>query len=165
MLYATESYQQTDLVEALRVVEPRLRWIDPIPFADGTQLYGDIGLARKLPVGLMGDDLARLASLLLRLVMVRHGVLLIDEIENGFHHSVMRTVWSALGTAAQRCEVQVFAATHSWECIQAAHEAFATSEPYDLRFHRLERVGDRIIAVTFDQNMLETAAATDLEVR
>jgi hypothetical protein len=34
-----------------------------------------------------------------------------------------------------------------------------------LRLHRLDRVNGEIQAVTFDQEMLETALATDLEVR
>ncbi len=61
--------------------------------------------------------------------------------------------------------MQIFATTHSWECITAAHEAFSSSEEYDFRLHRLDRVGEDIQAVTLDQEMLDTAIKAGLEVR
>ena len=61
--------------------------------------------------------------------------------------------------------VQVFATTHSWECIKAAHEAFSETEPYDLRLHRLERINGEIKAVTYDKKTLDTSVEMNLEVR
>jgi hypothetical protein len=39
------------------------------------------------------------------------------------------------------------------------------SETYDFRLHRLDRIDDEIKPVTYDQDMLSTASASDLEVR
>jgi hypothetical protein len=154
-----------DVREVLLIIEPRLAEMRPVKRAGVNVLWGDIGLSRMFPVALMGDGLVRLTSILVRIATAGHGIVLIDEIENGFHYTVLGKVWAAIGEAARRFDAQVFATTHSWECIRAAHEAFAAGGTYDLRLHRLDRVNGEIQAVTFDQEMLETALATDLEVR
>jgi AAA15 family ATPase/GTPase len=94
-----------------------------------------------------------------------HGVALVDEIENGLHHSILSKVWQVIGDAARRFDTQIFAATHSFECIQAAHQAFEKSESYDFQLHRLERIAGKIQAVTYDQETLAAAVKSDLEVR
>src|SRR3954452_10370521 len=99
-------------------------------------------------MALMGEGMVRLLSLVLEITNASNGVVLIDEIETGLHHSVLRTVWRAIGKASRRSNTQVFATTHSWECISAAHEAFLESGHYDLRLHRLERINGDIKAIT-----------------
>jgi AAA15 family ATPase/GTPase len=113
----------------------------------------------------MGDGLGRLTSLLLTIANAPGGVVLVDEIENGLHHSILGKVWRAIGDAARRFDTQVFATTHSYDCIRAAHQAFEASESYDFRLHRLERIGDMIRAVTYDQAVLAAALKAELEVR
>jgi len=61
--------------------------------------------------------------------------------------------------------VQVFATTHSLECIMAAHRAFSGGNTYDFRLHRLEDVDGKIRAVTYDRESLEAAIDMGLEVR
>ena len=91
--------------------------------------------------------------------------MLVDEIESGLHHSVLTKVWRAIGEAARRSDTQIFATTHSWECIRAAHEAFLESGTYDFRLHRLDRVNDNIKAVTYNEKTLDTSVEMNLEVR
>jgi AAA15 family ATPase/GTPase len=113
----------------------------------------------------MGEGMARLASLVMYIGNAPDGVVLVDEIENGLHHSILSKVWGAIGEAARHFRAQVFATTHSLECIVAAHKAFSESEHYDFRLHRLERANETIRAVTYDQETLEAAIEIDLEVR
>ena len=109
--------------------------------------------------------MVRLASLVLHIGNAPNGVVLVDEIENGLHHSILPKVWRAIGEVAREFNTQVFATTHSLECIVAAHKAFAGSGLYDFRLHRLERRKATIRAVTYDQEALEAAIETGLEVR
>ena len=97
-------------------------------------LRGDIGIGRMIPFALLGGGLGRLAGILLSIADAPGGVVLIDEVENGFHRSVLSRVWSAIGEAAGRYETQVFATTHSFECIEAAHEAFREDREYTFRY-------------------------------
>lgn len=157
-----ESY---NLIGALRKIEPRLERVRTIFTGDTPLLYGDVGLGQMLPLNHMGDGLSRLTSLLLTIANASGGVVLVDEIENGFHYSVLRDVWEAIGEAARRFDTQVFATTHSYECIRAAHEAFEAGDEYDFRLHRLERADTRIKSVTYDRDSLTSALKHRLEVR
>jgi AAA15 family ATPase/GTPase len=128
-------------------------------------LYGDVGLKELVPIAYVGDGLRNLLSMLLAVMCAEGGIVLIDEIENGLHHSVLEGVWSALADAARKADVQIFATTHSMECIHASHAAFAKSATYDLRVHRLEVVDGQIRAVTSDQESLAGAIQFNWEIR
>ncbi|MBK9386574.1 MAG: AAA family ATPase [Planctomycetes bacterium] len=66
-----------------------------------------------------GDGLRRAAALALTLTRASQGVLLIDEIESGIHHSVLRLVLGRLLKAAAAAQVQILATTHSLEAVDA----------------------------------------------
>ncbi len=156
--------KQDTLLASLRILEPRLKSLS-IAFASGTPaIHGDVGAGRLLPLAVMGEGLVRLTSLVLGIATSQHGIVLVDEVENGVHYSVMKQVWQALAQAAREFDVQLFATTHSLECIRSAHDSFAEGK-YDLRVHRLQRNGEGVQAVTYDQEGLEGALTADFEVR
>ncbi len=157
--------QQDVLVKALQVIEPRLCRLAVVVAGGVPVIHGDIGAGRLLPLPIMGDGMARVASLVLTIGNASDGVVLVDEVENGLHHSIMPDVWRVIGEVARQFNTQVFATTHSLECITAAHQAFMQSEAYDFRLHRLERKDGDIRVVTYDQEALEAALETGLEVR
>ncbi|MEK9138830.1 MAG: ATPase, partial [Bacteroidota bacterium] len=78
---------------------------------------------------------------------------------------VMSKVWKAVGRATREVDVQLFATTHSWECVRAAHEAFDTDDTYDFMLHRLDRVEDKVSVMSYDRETLAAAFKNDLEVR
>jgi len=81
------------------------------------------------------------------------------------HYSVVRQVWTAIAEAARRFNAQIFATTHSWECILSAHEAFTASEQYDFRLHRLDRINGSLKSVTYSRENIATSLELNLEVR
>ena len=154
------------LTDALKIIEPRLRRLSVIVVGDTPMIHGIIdGLKRPVPLPFMGEGIARLTSIVLAIGNSSNGVVLVDEVENGFHHSVLHKVWRVIGEAARRFNTQIFATTHSIECIVAAHRAFAESEIYDFRLHRLEHIDETIQDVTYPQEVLEAAIEMGLEVR
>ena len=115
----------------------------------------------------MGEGMRRLTSLLLAISTTRDGVVFIDEIENGLHFGVQGGVWKAIAEAAREYNVQIFATTHSYEMIFAAHKAFLVDEPYDFRLHRLHRstkTGE-ITPTTFNRFTMSAALDAEAEVR
>lgn len=157
--------RQEEILPALKILEPRLGRLSVIPLAGKPILHGDIGLPRLVPVPFMGEGMRRLLSIVLAVANAPGGVVLIDEIENGLHHAVLKPVWQAIAQVARQVDVQVFATTHSYECITAAHEAFTASGPYDLRLYRLDRVNEDIQVAAYDQEVLGYAAEMSHEVR
>jgi hypothetical protein len=159
------SGQQNVLLKALKVVEPRLLRLAVVVTGGAPMMHGDIQMDRLLPLSFMGEGMVRLASLVLAIGNAQKGVVLVDEIENGFHHSILPKVWQVVAEAARQFDTQVFATTHSLECIVAAHRSFAESENYDFSLHRLEQRKETIHAITYDQETLAAAIETGLEVR
>ena len=152
----------------MRGVEPRLQGLSVIANPSLPTIHAELeGHDRLLPMPLLGDGMTRLLSLALAIGNSENGLVLIDEIENGLHHSVMKSVWSGIAQFAREFNVQIFATTHSWECIRAAHQAFSEDELYDFRLHRLERVrgSDDTRAVTYTKETLDIALHRELEVR
>jgi len=157
--------RQDEVLATLRLLEPRLRRLTLLVVEREPIIHGDIGMNELVPLPLMGEGIGRLLSIILAIANAKGGSILIDEIENGLHYSVLTDVWKAIADAARRAEAQIFATTHSLECIKAAHEAFEASEKYDFRYHRLERIKDEIRAVTYDQENLAISDEMNLEMR
>jgi hypothetical protein len=157
--------REGEILPALRMIEPHLVRLSSPPLAGESVIHGDIGLSRLVPLPFMGEGIRRLLSIVLAIANAPGGVVLIDEIENGLHYSVMKDVWKAIALAARQMDVQVFATTHSWECVLHAHEGFSEGDVYDLRLYRLDRNDGRIDVVSYDRDMIETALGTGLEVR
>ena len=157
--------KQQVVVEALKIIEPHLKRVSVVVLGDEPILHGDIMTGRLMPLPLMGEGMVRIANIVVQIGNASGGIVLIDEFENGIHHSVLKKVWTAVAQAAREFDTQIFATTHSWECIVAAHEAFGESGTYDFRLHRLERVNEHIRVLTYDQKTLQAAIETGLEVR
>ena len=81
-------------------------------------LLGFRGAGRRVPLGSYGDGMRRLLALSLALIQAANGVLLIDEIEYGLHWTVMEDMWRLVIDTARKSSVQVFATTHSQDCIR-----------------------------------------------
>jgi AAA15 family ATPase/GTPase len=69
-----------------------------------------------------GDGLKAYIAIILAIYHCKDGFLLIDEIENGIHYSQLGCLWEIILTTAKNVNCQVFATTHSKECIQAFNQ-------------------------------------------
>ncbi|MDI6793303.1 MAG: AAA family ATPase [bacterium] len=158
--------QQESVLRILQLIEPRLRRLSVIVSSSSEPIvHGDIGIGRLLPLPLMGEGMGRILSLAAAIFSATKGIVLIDEVENGLHHKVMVKVWKAIAALAREFDTQIFATTHNEECIRAAHQAFEEEGPYELLFHRLDRIDDNIRVVTCDQEMLAAAINIGIDIR
>ena len=138
---------------------------------DHQQLYGRRVVVkledRDVPVPLrsLGDGAARLFGVALALAGSRGGFLVIDEAENGIHHSVHGAFWRMVLRTAEENDVQVFAATHSFDCVRGFARAAVDSPESERVLVRLERQNERTRAVMYSESEIETAAEHMIEVR
>lgn len=153
------------LESLLRKIEPRLKTVRSIKPHGAFLLYVDMGLPEKMPAIHFGQGFLRLLSIYSEIIASGKKVLLIDEFENGLHHSVLIDIWRGILEATEKEGLQVFATTHSYECIRAAHAAFAETIAYDFALHRLDEVKGQIKVVTYDKETLETSLASGFETR
>ncbi len=154
------------VINALRIVEPRLNRLTVLATEKHSMIYGDIGGEHLIPVSLMGEGILRMLSIAMAIVNNKGGLVLIDEIENGLHYSVLPGLWKMIFETARRLDVQVFAATHSDECIQAASQTVQELNlSEDLRLYRLDRTEHETRVVDYSAKTLAAAIASEQEVR
>ncbi len=120
---------------------------------------------RPVPLRSLGDGAVRLFAVALALAKSTGGFLLIDEAENGIHHSIQPKFWNMVLQTAQRNNVQVIATTHSWDCVKGFAEASAALEDIEGVLVRLERHEDHLRAVEYSERNLKAAAKYGIEVR
>lgn len=150
------------LIKGLQVVDPRLQGIEDNSSSGTPMIWGDIGLSELVPLSVMGEGMTQIARLVLAIASTPNGVVLVDEVENGFHHSVLTDIWRAVDTAAKQFRTQIFATTHNLECVAAAHESLSTDR---FRLHRLETDGEMSRCVTYEPDSIDAAIRHGLEVR
>ncbi|MEI6499421.1 MAG: AAA family ATPase [Armatimonadota bacterium] len=157
--------KRPQIIRSLQVIEPRIRGLELLTFGEQSAVHADVGLLRMIPLGLIGEGLQRLCSLVLATSEASGFVLLVDEIDTGLHYSILADMWRVMSTAARELNYQLFTTTHSYECMTAAHEAFA-DHPEDFSMHRLERQKDgTIVSNDFGHDDLGTALELGFEVR
>ena len=118
-----------------------------------------------VPLKSLGDGAVRLFGVALALANGKDGFLLIDEAENGIHHSIQRDFWTMILKAAHQNNVQVLATTHSWDCVAGFAMAATEIEEVDGALVRLDRYDDRIRSVEYTEDDLRIAAKHGIEVR
>jgi len=155
------------ILEFMKVLEPRLQRLRyaKVRGAAEPTLYAYVGLKNPIPVTQAGQGFCKLLTLFCAMLMSKAQVLLIDELENGLYYSILPQIWRGIAALAESEVIQVFATTHSRECIVAAHEAMKETGKYNFALHRLQRVKNRIEAITLDQEKIEVAVKSGLEVR
>ena len=121
--------------------------------------------SRPIPLRSLGDGATRFFGVALALSNSQGGFLVIDEVENGIHHSVQPDFWRMVLRAAHENNVQVLATTHGWDCVVGFARAATDFKDVDGVLVRLERDGDRVNAVEYSENDLRVAAYQGIEVR
>lgn len=71
----------------------------------------------RIPLGSMGVGKRKMLTLAMSLACVPGGFLFMDEIDRGLHYSVLTDMWKLVIKKAIASDIQVFATTHSWDCI------------------------------------------------
>ena len=151
-------------------IEPRLRrlrYAKP-QGTDVNLVYADLGEGPMLPFTQLGQAFARTLEIYCEIFANRPKILLIDEIENGLYYEGMEDFWKGLMAVLEDQDVQLFATTHSRECMEAALKAASAMDGDPLRYLRLDRRVDdpsKIVATTFGKEEMQTAMEFNREMR
>ncbi len=160
--------QEDALYSFLHLLEPKLMrvGVKHSHYQDSIQ----VRLAEEtqaIPLTQLGEGLQRMLLLYLHLTQARDGFLLIDEIETGLHHAMMEEVWGHLFRLCVEHNVQLFATTHSADCVEAfaklGREEAWQSHAKLTRLHR-DQAG-QVQAETFEPAAVYAAVEMGIEAR
>lgn len=157
--------KKQEVINILKIVEPLISDITTIAMNGQIQLYAKMGKG-LLPLKVAGDGLNRLLYIILAILLNPEAIILIDEIETGFHYSAYSRLWETIAVAAKENKCQIIATTHSYECIISAIEGIEKAEASeDFCFFRVNKKGTDSFAYRYSNDLLCTAIRTEMEVR
>ena len=157
--------RQNEVFDIVKNVEPALKELLVLSPAGFTTVYADIGLKRKIPARALGEGFARVLDVALTIPFCAHGVILIDEAENGLHHSVQEKAWRAIIQAAVKNDCQIIATSHSYEFINNIHSALDEEFEKEFRYIRLDKGRAGLSPKTSNSEMFCISAENRWEVR
>lgn len=119
-------------------------------------------MERKVPLALVSHGANLLAGILLSIAQAPNGLTLVDEIESGLYHARLAKMWQQVLAFAETYKTQIFATTHSQECLEAAASVLP-SEMFSLI--QTSRTNGNLTARIVNGADAELAIKHGLEVR
>jgi len=155
------------VIEALQIIEPKVERIAFIGenLKERSAVIKLAGNENVLPLRSMGDGINRVLTMILAIVNSDNGYVLIDEFENGLHYSVQKKLWEIIFILSQKLNVQVFATTHSGDCIFAFEEVLNNSGKNEGKLMRLDNKVESIKLVEYNSDELRIANEHQIETR
>jgi hypothetical protein len=163
---------EEQILKALRIVEPGIERIAALTtpkYASSVNRGGFMvklaGAKSPVPIGSLGDGMWRMLAMAMALVRARDGMLLVDEIDTGLHFTVMTDMWKLIAQTARELNVQVFATTHSYDCVTSLATICDENAGADdhVTIQRIEP--GRSKAVAYTEAEIKVAAERHIEVR
>jgi hypothetical protein len=164
---------EEDLVlQALRFLDndiERIATVPPSPYSFAGASRGGFMVKKKsseqpVPIGSMGDGMWRMLAMSIVITQCKGGMLLIDEIDTGLHYTVMTAMWRLIYKAAKQFDVQVFATTHSGDCVYSLAQITDEGDSENpITVQRIETGKPQ--GVLFSDRELAIAANREIEVR
>ena len=163
--------QESLVLRALHTIDPTIQRIVPTPDSiSAVGRFGGVlvnckGKPPRLPIGMLGEGIWRMLGLALGLSYCQGGVLLIDDIDTGLHYTVMERMWKLIFEASKQLNVQVFATTHSRDCIDALASISREGvfEDSEVMIHRIEAGKSK--SISYSEATIKAVAEFGNEVR
>jgi len=113
-----------------------------------------------------GDGIKYYIAYISALWTYSNNILFIDEIENGIHYMQLDKLWEIILTISKQQNVQVFATTHSKECIESYARVAKKLEDEEITYTILTKLEDNSIdAGVYSASMLINTIDQEHEVR
>ncbi|WKN40646.1 AAA family ATPase [Tunicatimonas pelagia] len=164
--------REDHVIKALKIIEPNVEKLGFVGDNDRTRKAVVKLKNRKevLPLKSMGDGMNRILSIVLAQINAIGRYLLIDEFENGLHYTVQEDLWRMIFKLAKELNVQVFATTHSNDCIRAFENVLNDGNQSEGQYFRLEKfsdpaLGEVIKPIFYSPEELEVATDQNIETR
>lgn len=121
---------------------------------------------RYIGLSEFGQGIKTFVNIISSILLLKNDVIFIDEIENGIHYDNLDKFWEIVLTISKKQNVQVFATTHSKECIESYARVAKRLEDKEIKYIKMTRLKDgKIMAGVRDYDMLQYTMRDGHEVR
>ncbi len=121
-----------------------------------------------VPMSMFGDGFVKLFRIIMELFQCKNGKLMIDEIDSGIYHKKYPEFWKAIFLNVRENNNQVFATTHSKECLTSLVSFVKENEEFRdfirILNLRINRNGNPM-AVSYNFEEFENSIDLDNEIR
>lgn len=165
---------ESDVIDALKILSPNITSVQFLltelsnyryaPKSSAGILVGADNSLGRIPLGSLGDGMKRLLAIAMALQCAEKKCLYVDEIDVGFHYSVMSDIWRLVLEVATKKNIQVFVSTHSLDCLRGLADVCSTIE--DDRLVSLYALHGHEEAVSYySRDEIVRAVQNEVEVR
>ena len=157
------------LIKTLKIVNPNIIDIELRENFDDMRAVFLISFEDKnefVPLNFLGDGFKRIFYIILKTISLKGKRIMVDEIEIGVHHSKLKDFWINIFKVCKELDVQLFATTHSKECIEAYVEAAKEVSEENIKLIRLQENKDKSIkAICYKEEYIEYMVESNTEER
>lgn len=161
--------KEDEVIKALQIIEPNVENLAFLEDPYSRNRYPVVkikGLGGRAPLKSMGDGINHILAIVLSIVNSENGCVIIDEIDNGLHYTVQKQLWSVIFDLSKKLNVQIFATTHSSDCISSFSKVLQqTGNREEGSFIRLEMKNGHIVSTEYNPDELEIVASQNIEIR
>jgi len=113
-----------------------------------------------------GDGLKHYIAIICAIWTYPNNIIFIDEIENGIHYTQLDKLWEIILKVSKEQNVQVFATTHSKECIESYARVAKKLEDEDIAFIELGRNdNNKLTSIVYDFEAFLNEVEQSQEIR
>lgn len=161
----TKEKRIEEAVNALKIIEPSLINLVALTEHSIPTVYADVGQKALLPIALLGSGLSNCLHIILPSILHKNATILIDEFEDGLHHSAFKPLLAAAFELARKNNNQLFITSHSNEFLQDLISVGLASNAEDIVFFRLTRRGAHGVVPQYSLSEASAVLESNLDIR
>ena len=113
-----------------------------------------------------GDGIRHFINIIIVLLSNKNQTIYIDEVDNGIHHSLFNELWQVILKTSKKLNIQVFATTHSKECLESYARVVKKLADEELSCIRLSKLKNgKIHPSVYDSKMLDRVIEQQHDIR
>lgn len=127
------------IIESMKEINDKILNIELGVLNQVPEILFDTGGDKLVGLSSMGEGVGELLTILVVSYSTKNGIILIDEIENGIHYSLMPSILKTLVSQSHRNNNQIFVTTHSSDVVNSIAKLFSSGSvsESDISFTRI----------------------------
>lgn len=161
-----DKHKKNLLVDTMKNFDSNISDVNMILDNGSPYIYVTLNSGKHIPISYMGDGINKAVEILVDILNLSNGILLIDEVENGFHYSLYQSLMKVFCQTALDVHCQIILTSHNRDFIEATLSVMEQlGRLKDLSYQRLGFYKGQRKAFLFSGDSLFSAFESNMEMR